>query len=203
MLRLSTFVKEKEKRRGGGWRKGKKKKTLGVKRIEKECRIASPFRARPPLLQREVITEFMKGKIYGEKITKPEEIRTRQGKEKTWLFFLSLFSSYLATFPIINPRNIASRVISKINRIIQPILTNISTLSFGQLLREPLLFRREREERTTKLRKKFEATSRKQVASRYFRQPSVRNSSDELRTTIPLARLSLRRGSSHSAETKG
>lgn len=67
-------------------KKREEKKTLGVKRIEKECRIASPFRARPPLLQREVITEFMKGKIYGEKITtsrKKEEIRTRQGKEKT------------------------------------------------------------------------------------------------------------------------
>lgn len=151
MLRLSTFEeKEKEKRRerereGERLRKGGKK-TLGVKRIEKECRIASPFRARPPLLQREVITEFMKGRIYRKKLLrtrrkKKEEEQTR----KTWrpLSFLPLL--YPATFPIINPHKCC--ITPKINRIIQPILTNISPPCLVWPIVTRTIFRREREER--------------------------------------------------------
>lgn len=152
MLRLSTFEekeeegeKERERERRGEVKK-RGKKTLGVKRIEKECRIASPFRARPPLLQREVITEFMKSRIYRKKLLrarrkKKEEEQTR----KTWRPLSFLPPPYPATFPIINPHKCC--ITPKIKRIIQPILTNISPPCLVWLIVTRTIFRREGEER--------------------------------------------------------
>lgn len=134
-------------------------------RIEKECRIASPFRARPPLLQREVITEFMKGRIY----RKRENLGTA--------FFLP------PTFPIINPHKC---FMPRKSWTIQLLLINISTSS--RLANCELLSRGERRTTKEKLRKnlhekKCGATSHKQAASRYFRQSSAGNSSNASRTT--------------------
>lgn len=115
------------------------------------------------LLQREVITEFMKGRIY----RKRENLGTA--------FFLP------PTFPIINPHKC---FMPRKSRTIQLLLINISS-RLANCYRE-LLSRGER--RTTKLRKnlhekKCGATSHKQAASRYFRQSSAGNSSNASRTT--------------------
>lgn len=174
-----------------------------MKRIEKECRIASPFRARSPLLQREVIKEFMKGRIYRKKLLRERKKERRrkkngQGKEKTWRPLSFLSPPYPATFPIINPHKCCTENQSNYS-------TNI--ISFGQLNHLSKGKRRKKEEEIKERnlhRKKYGVTNK-------WHRDILGNPRPDTRQTLrtndfhsrAFSRLSLRRGSSHSTETKG
>lgn len=178
-----------------------------MKRIEKECRIASPFRARSPLLQREVIKEFMKGRIYRKKLLRERKKERRRKKKtrKTWRPLSFLSPPYPATFPIINPHKCC--ITPKINQTKLSTNINKSIFSFGQLNYLSKGKRRKNEEEIKERnlhRKKYGVTNK-------WHRDILGNPRPDTRQTLrtndfhsrAFSRLSLRRGSSHSTETKG
>ena len=179
-----------------------------MKRIEKECRIASPFRARSPLLQREVIKEFMKGRIYRKKLLR-ERKKERRRKKKTRKTWRPL--SFLSSLPIPQHFQLSTPhkccITPKINQTKLSTNINKSIFSFGQLNYLSKGKRRKNEEEIKERnlhRKKYGVTNK-------WHRDILGNPRPDTRQTLrtndfhsrAFSRLSLRRGSSHSTETKG